>query len=131
MIGVQTLVLQQTQQGIFQGLAVPVPPCAASVSVRAIMNSDDITSVGVVAGVSAIASDDFGATWREAGAVKLWYSGPQTSPNLPGQTSGIGAPGVIVPVWLGMTHYSGVLTLASVSNVGLSLTWHDAAGVML
>lgn len=131
MIGTQTIVPQATQQGIFQGLPCAVPPGAARVLVQAVMNSGDITTIGVVLGVQAIASPNFGATWQPCAAIPEWYSGPQTWLDRPGGPYPASAPGVSVPVWPNMTHYSGLLTLISLSDVGLALTFFDASGKTL
>ncbi len=131
MIGIQIIVPQIVQQGIFQGIPCPVPSGAALVLVQAIMNTGDITSIGSVIGIEAIASPNFGMTWQHAGGIPAWYSGPQTGPSLPSGPSPVNAPAIRVPTWMNMTHYSGVLNLTSLSDVGLTLTFLDANGNVL
>jgi len=132
LIGTTTIVAQDTQKGIFQGIACPVPIGAASVQIQAIMNTSDITTIGIALSLEVIVSKDFGVTWNSSVAIPVWYSGPSTVSlplGLVGQPAS--PPGISTQIVPGSTHYSGIVTLTTNSNVGLALTFIDANGVML
>ena len=131
MIGTQIIIPQVLQTGIIQGLSCSVPRGAANVIVQAIMNADDITTVGVVVEVHAILSVNFGATWLNAASTGPFYSGPPPFNPMPDGPWPPKAPLIAVPVWGAATHYSGVLNFYTESNVGLYLTFIDSTGAIL
>ncbi len=121
MIGTIQIVPQQLQQGIFYGspCVLPLYPIPASVLIQAIMDPGDVITGGVTLAVQAVASANFGVSWQPTAGTATWYSGPLSGPD---------PPGVAMPIYPGMTHYSGVLNLGTLSHVGLALTWLDAIG---